>query len=520
MASIMPPPRPKKNDKQGKPALKRLMIYAACVAASCGTAAFAGKADDTLNVAFPQEIEPLEYYKIAGREGMILAQHVYDGLLFKDITTGSIKPALAESYDYVDDTTIDLKIRTGVRFHDGTELTPEDVVYTLTTVSQPDYGARYGITVNWIAKVEAREGNIVRITMKEPFAGALEMLTDVLPIYPKARFAEGGSAGMAANPVGTGPYKLVEMTPGTRYVLARNEDYYAESPKGRPQIGTIVARTIPEQNTQYAELMSGALDWIWRVPPDQADKLGRMNGIEIVNGPILRFGYITMYAAGDYPTSELKVRQAISHAVNRQAITDAYSGGSSKVLDGPCNPAQFGCEGDFVKYDHDPEKARALLAEAGFPNGFDTVLYTGQFPQAVAEAVAGDLAAVGITAEIRNLQYSAASEAWRKGEVPMMLANWGSYGVADVAFSTSFFFDGSPDDGAHDTQVQEWLNVADTSIDPQVRLENYRKAMTRITEQAYWLPLYDFSVNYAVSADLSFQPSPDEFVRFYSASWK
>lgn len=270
--------------------LTTLAVLAASTALTLGTPAVADKASNTLNVAFAAEPEPLDTYKIAGRQGLILARHIYDGLLYKNLDTGEIVPALAESWEFTGPLTMEFTLRQGVKFHNGADFTADDVVETLNTVITPEYGTRYSISVDWIDSVEKLDDYKVRINMSKPFAGAVEMLADALPIYPHAFFAENGSAGMAATPIGTGPYKLVSQEPGIRYEMERFEDHYEGSPKSGATIDKISVRTIPEMNTQYAELMSGSLDWIWRIPPDQASRLeGR---VQIISAPIMRIGYV------------------------------------------------------------------------------------------------------------------------------------------------------------------------------------------------------------------------------------
>ena len=500
-----------------------LNAAAVALGLACATPAIAGKADDTLNVAVAFEPEPLDNYKIAGREGLILARHVFDGLLYKDLDTGDIKPALAKAWRFVNPTTMEFDLREGVTFHNGASFDADDVVYTLNTVVDPAYGARYRLAVDWIKNVEKLDKFKIRINMSKPFAGAVEMLADALSIYPQAYFKEAGSGGMAAKPIGTGPYRLMEMTPGTRYVLERFDAHYADSPKGKPAIKRIVVRTIPEMNTQYAELASGRLDWIWRIPPDQARRMGSMANISIVSAPIMRVAYVGMAVGGkskDFATKDRRVRQAINHAVNRQPILDAFVGGASQVLHAACNPKQFGCITDVTRYAYDPEKAKALLAQAGHGGGLALEMIFAGMPRPVAEAIANDLGKVGIKVTLNEQQYAPAVQKWRAGDLPLFLANWGSYGVGDVVFLGGNFFGGDADDLIDDAEVKGWLQIADTSPDPVVRKDNYAKAFRKIAAEAYWLPLYDFNVNYGMSKDLQFTPHPDEFARWFLARWK
>lgn len=506
--------------------MKRSMVLNLCAAMALvigAGGAQADKKDDTLNVAFLDEAATLDSYKVAGREGLIIARHLFDNLLYKDLDTNTIMPALAESYKFVDDLTIEFKLRQDVKFHNGEAFDADDVAYTLNKVVGKDYGTRYRITVDWIKNVEKIDQYTVRIHMAKPFALALEMLAGPLPIYPNEYFESVGADKFSVAPVGTGPYKLIDITPGTRWTLQKFDDHYGASPKGQPAIGKIDVRVLPEPNTQYAELLTGRLDWIWRVPPDQTAKLEQAPNITALGAPVMRIGYIHFNVnAGteDFPTRKKEVRQAILHATNRQGIADAFVGGASKVVHTACNPAQFGCTQDVVKYDYDPVKAKALLTEAGYPDGFEIELVIAATPRPQAEAMASDLAKVGIKVRINEQQYAAAASKWRAGESPMTFSSWGSYGMGDMALITSSFFGGGADDLVKDNQLSEWLKTGDTATDPEVRKENYAKALKTIAENAYWMSMWNFNVNYAFSSELNFTPHPDEFARWFKASWK
>ena len=506
--------------------MKRIGVLGLCVGVALAVGgvsdAQAGKADDTLNVAVSGESATLDNYKIASREGLIIARHLFDNLLYKDLDTNTIVPALATSYRFVDDLTMEFELRRGVTFHNGEAFDADDVVYTINMVTAEDYGTRYRIVVDWIKNAEKIGPYQVRINMAKPYALALEMLAGPLPIYPKDYFESVGANKFGIAPVGTGPYKLIDITPGTRWVLQAFDGHYADSPKGQPAIGKIDVRVLPEANIQYAELLTGKLDWIWRVPPDQAAKLAKSPKIDVLSAPIMRIGYIHFNVnagTADIPTRKKEVRQAILHAVNRQGIADAFVGGSAKVVHTACNPAQFGCMQDVMKYDYDPEKAKALLAKAGYPDGFETELLVIA-PRPQAEAVAADLAKVGIKVRLNEQQYAAAADKWRAGDAVMIFSNWGSYGIGDMALITSNFFGGGVDDLVQDAKLTEWLNTGDTATDADVRKENYAKALKTIAENAYWMSMWNFNVNYAISSELNFTPHPDEFARWFKSSWK
>lgn len=494
----------------------------ACILAF-SSATWAGKTDDTLNAAFSLEVTTLDNYKETGREGLVIARLLYDNLLYKDFSSGEIVPALAESFEFVDDTTIEFHLRQGVTFHNGDELTADDVVYTLNLVSSEEYGARYQVAVDWIDLAEKLGDYQIRLHMKAPYPLALEMLAGNLPIYPRTYYEEAGPEGMGVRPVGTGPYRLVEMTPGTRFVMTRFEDHYADSPKGRPAIENVIVRVLPEPNTQYAEMMNGQLDWIWKIPPDEARNLGRGDRIEIKSTPIMRVAYINLnpnHNNGESPIADLRVRQAIHHAINREAIKNAFVGEASRLIHTACNPIQFGCTDDVPKYEYDPDKARALLSEAGYPDGFSMEMVFSGTPRPQVEAIASDLSQVGIRITLNEQQWASATNLWREGRAAMNMGNWGSYGIGDIGLITSHYFGNTDENHVKDPEVIEWLRVGDTSVDPRVREDNYAMALRRISEGAYWVPLWTFNVIYAVNNDLDFDLDPDEFARFFNASWK
>lgn len=482
---------------------------------------YADKASNSLNVAFARDIETLDSYQASGREALVLARLLYDGLVSKNHDTGEFIPELATSYEFVSDTEIDFEIREGVTFHNGETLTPEDVAYTLNKVSSPDYNARYQVAVNWIEKAEVTGERTVRLTMKQPYPLALEMLAGNLPIYPQEYYEEVGPEGMTLNPIGTGPYKLSGQTQGVEFNFERFDDYYSGGQKEGASIQTLNFRVLPEQNTQYAELLSGGIDWIWNVPEDDVQRLSGRGNIKIESAPIMRFAYIGLNpGVENTPLADTKVRQAINHAINRTGIRDALVGPNFALINSPCNPIQFGCSTDVISYDYDLSQAKKLLAEAGYDGGFDLsmiVISNTMMPQ--AEAIAANLSEIGINVRLNLLQYAPAVDQWRTNKQDAYFATWGSYGIGDVGMSVAKFFSGTGDDVWMDSEVIDLVTEATSIVDQPRREELYAKALTKITEEAYWVPLWTFSMNTAMAKDLELSVDPDEFVPFWDATW-
>ncbi|MBW2658541.1 MAG: ABC transporter substrate-binding protein [Deltaproteobacteria bacterium] len=489
--------------------------------------AFADKKNDTLNIAFSKELETLDRYFNTAREGIVISRHAFDNLLYRDPVTYEYKGLIAKSFKWNSNTELDIILREGITFHNGQKLTADDVVYTLNFAANPDNKVKTQRYSSWIDKVVKTGEYSVKIMLKKPFPAAFEFLSGANPIYPKEYYSKVGTKGFGVKPIGSGPYKIVEVIPGKKVVMEKNENYFKDSPKGQPSIGKIVWRTLPEVNTQMAELMTGALDWIYLVPPDQAAKLAEIPNIKVVPAETMRIGYLVFDAADrsgkehgmDNPYVKLQVRQAINHAINRDSIAKNLLGGQSSAVYSACFPSQFGCEQDVKKYDYNPEKAKKLLAEAGYPDGFETTLY-GYRNRPFAEAMIGDLAAVGIKAKLMVLKYAALREKARAGKAQMQFLTWGSYSINDVSAITSHFFEFEADDLSRDPVVRDLLLEADSSIDTVKRKKLYSDALKRIADEAYWCPMFTYVSNNCFSKSLDFTPYPDAVPRFFQAKWK
>jgi len=498
-----------------------VLAFASAASVLMPSLAQAGKADDTLNIAWGREQATLDYYFQNAREGIIVNRHVWDNLLYQDPKTGEFKGLLAESYKVIDDQTFEFVIRQGVKFHDGKELSVDDVVGTIEFLTRPDTGKIQSRPVDWIKGAEKTGPNTVRIYAKQTTPLALLYLAADVPIYPIAYYSEVGPEGMGVKPIGTDPYKFTEVQPGKKILFEKNTDSLAGSPKGQPTIGKIIQRTIPDVNTQIVELASGSLDWIFKVPADQAEKLGSLPNIKVETASTMRIGYLTFDVAGKSgpnPFQDLRVRQAVAHAVDRKGIADNIVRGGSTVVNAACYPTQFGCTDEVPSLAFDIAKAKALLAEAGFGDGLKTEIYAYR-DRNYLEPIIGNLAAVGIETDLRYGKYAATRDAIRGGSVPFAFMTWGSGSVPDVDAILSVFFGGTADDITMDADVQKWLAEASSTMDQDVRKAAYAKALAKIADNVYWLPLFTYPTSYAMNKDVNWTPTEDEIPRFFTASW-
>jgi peptide/nickel transport system substrate-binding protein len=484
----------------------------------------AQKSADTLRITMRDALTNIDPYYNNLRTGVVMHHQAWDALVYRNPDTFKLEPLLATEWKMPDATTIDFTLRPGVKFHDGSPLTADDVVYTVNLVADPMSKVSTPSNYNWLDKAEKTGELSVRVRLKRPNPAALEYFALVLPIYPKAYRERVGAEAYVKAPVGAGPYKVTKFDAGAAVEFERFEDYWAGSPKGKPAIKKMSVRFVPDAATEMTELLAGRADWIWNMNPDQLEGVNRMPNLQAVRKESMRIGYLALDAAGrtgaDNPMTKLKVRQAVWHAIDRQAIADKLVTGGSRVPLAPCFPPQFGCDGEIaVLYDYNPAKAKQLLAEAGFPNGFDVELTSYVLPQ-WGSAVQNYLQAVGIRARLNQLQVQALVQRAKAGELRMYLGSWGSYSINDVSAILPNFFDGGADDYARDPDVIKWLTEGGSSNDAEVRKKAYSAAVQRITERAYWAPLHTYVTTYGHSKAVDFTPYPDELPRFFLAKWK
>jgi peptide/nickel transport system substrate-binding protein len=499
-------------------------LLTACAVAAAPGLALANKANDTLIYASDSEPENVSPYHNNLREGVIIARNVFDNLIYRDPETGKYKPQLATSWTWVDPTTLDLTIRKGVTFHNGDPLTADDVVFTLNYVVSPEAKVVTKQNVNWIKSAEKIGNDKVRIHLVGPFPAAIEYLAGPVPIYPANYFKKVGIDGFSKAPVGSGPYKITAVIPGKGVKMEKNTHYWQGSPLGQPSIGKLEFRVIPDAETRLAELMTGGVDWIWRVPLDQAKQMKSAPNITVLSAETMRVGFLQFDALGRTPGAEpfkdVRVRQAVSYAIDRKAMIDNLVGGGARIMHSACFIDQFGCTDKGVpRYEYNPAKAKELLKAAGYPNGFKTEIYAYR-EREYAEAVIGYLRAVGIDARLNYLKYAAMRDAHRAGKTPITFQTWGSFSVADASAFTGVWFKGDADDSSHDAEIQKLLKEADTSVDTDKRLKTYEVALKAIAEKAYLFPLFSYPAYYAFTKDLQFTAQADELPRFYQARWK
>jgi peptide/nickel transport system substrate-binding protein len=503
----------------------RRALLATCVILAMAAPAAAQKSADTLRITWRDAIPDVDPYYNSLRTGMVLAFQAFDCLVYRDPVTMEIKPALATSWKQVDATTIDFTLREGVTFQNGDPFTADDVVYTINTiihdkqVSIPAYYTSF-------AGAEKIGDFHIRLKLNGISPAVMEYLAMVTPIWPKSYREKIGADAYAQAPIGTGPYKITKVDGTTEIDLERYDGYYAGSPKGRPAIRSIKIHEVPDATTELTELLGGRADWIWGYNADQFANIARAPNLQTLRYGTMRVYFMTIDGAGrtgaDNPLTKLKVRQAILMAIDRDTMAKQLIQGDSHVIDTPCFPTQVGCDvSAAVKYPYDPARAKQLLAEAGYPNGFDTeVVNINSNPQQLGPAVQNYLKAIGINLRIQQLQIGAAIQLWEASKTPLYAASWGSNSINDASAFMPYFLGGGLDDYARDADVQNLLKQAGATLDLELRQKAFSEAIHLATERADFLPLFSDVRYVAFSKQLNFEGFPDDLPRFYLSSWK
>ena len=240
---------------------------------------FADKSDDTLVIAFKREITNLDYHYGTKTEYLILADMIDDSLFYVENDNLSYVPSLASDYKVVNDVTLDVNLKKGVKFHDGAEMTADDVVYTYNFIIKNDKNRRHTKLASWLKNIEKIGPYSVRFNLKEPYANLYNDLYRIKIRKNGIMGTEGNwdDNAQANSLIGVGPYKVVSFDPGVEVVLERNEEYF-DGPKGKPAIKNMIVRSIPDMGTQQAELMSGGIHWMYNVKKDVGEfKKGYIN---------------------------------------------------------------------------------------------------------------------------------------------------------------------------------------------------------------------------------------------------
>jgi len=446
--------------------------------------------------------------------------NIYDTLLTKVWDNGNftVQPHLAESITNVDDTTWELKLRQGVKFHNGDDFTGKDVKFTIDRVLDPTVASPQFSNISGYDHVDVINPHTIHIVTKAPFPLVPITLCN-LRIVPATYFQQRGAETVAANPVGTGPYKFVEWVKGDHVTLQANPDYW----NGAPTIQTAVFHIIPEDATRIAALQTGNADLILAVPSINVPDLQNSPDLVIEKTQIERISWIELQALADSgrPTAKLEVRQAIAYAIDRDALIKGLLLGDGEKVNTMLTPKHLGYSPDISGYEFDLDKAKALLAQAGYSDGVDIdfMVITGGQDKELAEAIGGQLSKAGIKTNINIVEGAVLLSGWQKHDFgDMILATWTSNTFDADGTLYPLFRSGTVWANYNNPTMDQLLDQARSSLDQPTRNARYKQALQLLHDDEPGIPLWEQVATYGLSKRLQWQPRPDQELFLVEAS--
>lgn len=423
---------------------------------------------------------------------------IYSGLVRQD-ENGLIQPDLASGWDVPDSRTYLFHLREGVRFHDGTALTSGDVKYTFESILDPAVGSPHKSTFEQIERIETPDEKTIRFVLKEPFAPFLLSMT--MGIVPAQRASAQG-ADFVKTPVGTGPFKLTKRDQGESYDLSANPDYF----EGTPKLSRVIFRVVPDNTVRFLELQKGTLNLVINgIELDYIPLVDKDPSLRLMTGPGLNYSYIG-FNLTDPVLKKQKVREAIAHAVDREAIIRYLLKGMAHPATGLLSPLNWAYSGAVKNYEYNPGMSRNLLDQAGYPDPdgdgpgmrFTLSYKTSQDEQGkrIAAAVQQQLKEVGIEVSIRSYEWGTFYGDIKSGNFQLFSLSW--VGVTDPdIYDYIFHSKNFPPAGANrgryaNPEVNALLESARRTLDLTRRKEYYGRVQEILARDLPYVSLWHY----------------------------
>nr|WP_100214287.1 glutathione ABC transporter substrate-binding protein [Alkalibacillus haloalkaliphilus] len=426
--------------------------------------------------------------------------NIYDTLVQMN-TDLEIEPGLATELEPITDTTWEATIREGVTFHDGEELNAEVVKMNLDRVLDPNVGSPLSFLFDMIEKVEVVDEYIVHIHTKYPFSalpahlahpgGHIISPSSIERDYEAMEEGEEPLTQVNQNPVGTGYFKFEERVSGDYITLEKNEDYWGEEAK----VSRIKFNAVPEESTRMAELLSDEADIIYPVNTSDVNTIEESDVGFVEQSESASMSYLG-FNVEEEPFDDVRVRNAINMAIDKEALIDGLMEGIPLTAIGPLAPTVFGYSEEVDTIEHNLEEAKLLLEEAGYEDGFETDIYVYDRTTAdTAVYIQSQLSELGIEVNIEQMEIGAYLDLTAQGEHEMLIGSWGTVTLdADYGLYPMFHSEnvGSPGNRSfyNNEDVDRLLEEARQSTSDEERLALYQEAQQIIIDESPIVPLY------------------------------
>lgn len=491
----------------GRTAIAGLMVSAMAVGATQAQTVTLAQGVD------PESLDPAVDTLITSVSVMM---NIYDALIWRD-GDGNIVPGLAESWEFTKPNQLKLVLRKGVKFHNGDDFTADDVVFSYGRLFDKDNPSPLLTSLRgFVDSVEKIDDFTVVVNMPNARATLIPTLIRV-PILPKKAFeAAGGSAAFGLAPIGTGPFKFVSWSKNQSLVLERNDQYW----RGPAAIERFVVRPIPEEFGRFASLSNGEVDIIANLSAERVEEVKSNPALKVEVVPSVRNLFVGLDTRKG-PFTDIRVRQAVNYAVDKKALIDVVMGGYAIENASPCTQTLYGAS-EVDPYPYDPDKARALLAEAGYPNGFTVEMlgpvgrYTND--KELQEAIAGMLADVGIQITHVQPEWAEFLKQWTAEIQPMHFVGTGNQ-VMDCDQHLGYRIDGARYNRFYQSdEVDALIQAQLQEYDGEKRKAILAEIQQKVRDDAPWIFLFDNMDLYGLTARTQWKARADEMVWAYDIS--
>jgi peptide/nickel transport system substrate-binding protein len=472
--------------------LKKLSIVILLIFTACLYSGTAWAIKDTLTIGMASDAKTLDPHGTNDTTSSSTMIQIYEPLL-EVAADKSLVPVLAESWEQLDETTYKFYLRKGVKFHNGEEMTADDVIFTLHRMTLPESApvTLYGSNIN-PEGFEKIDDYTVIVKSNGPIAGFLANFSHTSGYIMNKKAVEASGENYGNEPIGTGPFKLLSKTKGDRTTMERFDDYWGEKAK----VKTLIYRAIPEANSRVIELETGNIDLTYNLPFSEIRRMREENKVDVVLTPGMSITYMGLnYNAK--PFDDLRVRRAIDMAIDKEALNEVVYDGNASVPVGPLLSKHSYYPKDAKPFVYDPEGAKKLLEEAGLPKDFKMTIWTNDTKERIDSAtiIQAQLAEVGITCEIQILEWGTFLEKLKSGDLAAFIIAWAA---ADMNPDPDSYVSGpfhsrysgpSNRTWLNDPEVDELIDKGKITPDGPEREKIYTRFWDRVNELLPWVYL-------------------------------
>jgi peptide/nickel transport system substrate-binding protein len=472
-----------------------------------------GAAPATLKVAYDQDLTTGDPAMTGVPGDMNLLINVFDPLVQRD-NSGALQPSLATSWKLISPTTWEFKLRSGVKFSDGEPFDADAVKYSIDRIiNNPKSPIQEIRSVKTVKVVDPTTVDLITSTPDPLIPGKLALFAGMM--VPPKYIEQHGESYFANHPVGTGPYTVSSWTRGSTFDLKANPDYWGT----KPQVANVDVRFITDPTTRVSALLNHEVDLATAVPPTAAKQVQNTSGLALDASTGLRIYYVNI-AATSGPLANPAVRQALSYATDTQALISKIMLGYATPIAGPLATTNFGHDAPTKPYTYDVAKAKALLAQAGFPNGF-TIEFDTQpdIYQTLAQAVSQMWAQVGVKVKVKVLSPTGFDDKYSNGELPAAWNNGYTMWQGDpTTLMDTFFHSDRPREKYTTPALTKQIDSLQSDTNDDSRKQTMFSVLANLHDDAPWLYLFQAKDLYGRSSSIKWTVPNMQLLRFNSVT--